>query len=376
MYRSGRAEQAALASRGAGSTRPGHRCRQVEVSKISEHGTSVTRARRDAEIRRCRRPCARHARACSEPQVCDATLPGRQASGSACAQDMHACSEPQTGRLKNPGSRSLGHGPQARHNGTTRRAGNRNSRHDDSAHILSAGLFGAATFFTCRHCRAGCKPPTTPAEKKIQLPSTVRCKHFSLQEVIRNRALTSKFVWTGAWPTLLFKDDSIAPRIHSHYSNTHIAHTYPLVIDFEIRLDSLWQVLCSYPRCFTPAHHPAGLSARDRHRLSQHHPYDLALYLSPPPLSVWPGPTRPDLDPRPDQHDSLHRPGPARPDPQPGPTRTHPRRALNCDSTSFTPAPHTSLSRARHLLRAAARVPRTSSLTSRLCALHYGLECP
>jgi hypothetical protein len=147
----------------------------------------------------------------------------------------------------------------------------------------------------------------------------VRCKHFSFKEVLRNRALTSKFVWTGAWPTLLFIDDSIALRIHSHDSNTHIAHTYHLVIDFEIRLDSLWQVLCSYPRCFTPAHHPAGLSARDRHRLSQHHPYDLALYLSLPPLSVWPGPTRPDLDPGPTS--TTLSTGPARP----GPTRSQAR---------------------------------------------------
>jgi hypothetical protein len=108
---------------------------------------------------------ARHASARSEPQVWDATQPGRQASGSACAQDMRACSKPQAGRLKNPGSRSLGPGPQVRHNGTTRRAGNRNSRHDDSTNILSAGPFGAATFFTCRHCQAGSKPKTTPAEK-------------------------------------------------------------------------------------------------------------------------------------------------------------------------------------------------------------------
>ena len=154
MYRSGRLEQAA--SEVVGLSRPA-RGQVLAGFTIAPYLSSPT------PVSPCSQP--QHASARSEPQVCDASPPGRQASGSACAQDIRACSEPQAGRLKNPGSRSLGHGPQARHNGTTRRAGNRNSRHDDSANILSAGPFGAATFFTCRHCQAGSKPKTTPAEK-------------------------------------------------------------------------------------------------------------------------------------------------------------------------------------------------------------------
>ena len=100
----------------------------------------------------------------------------------------------------------------------------------------------------------------------------------------------------------------------------------------------------------TTDHKWNGYTARDGHRPSQHHPYDLALFLSLSPLSVRPGPTRPDPArprPRPDQHYSLHRPGPGRPYPQ-------------------------------HLLRAAARVPRTSSLTvtSRLRALPLWPRAP
>ena len=59
--------------------------------------------------------------------------------------------------------------------------------------------------------------------------------------------LTSKFVWTGAWLTLLFKEDSIMPRIHIHDSNTHNAHTYLLQLTSKF----VWTVLAGparYPR--------------------------------------------------------------------------------------------------------------------------------
>ena len=134
---------------------------------------------------------------------------------------------------------------------------------------------------------------------------------FPLKRSAEIVQLTSKFVWTGAWLTLLFKEDSIMPRIHKHDSNTHNAHTYLLQLTSKF----VWTVFgrsCALSKMiFTPAHHPAGYTARDGHRPSQHHPYDLALFLSLPPLSVRPGPTRPDLDPGPTS--TTPSTGPARP---------------------------------------------------------------
>jgi hypothetical protein len=108
----------------------------------------------------------------------------------------------------------------------------------------------------------------------------------------------------------------------------------------------------SYNLTATPDHKRNGLAARDRHRPSQHHPYDLALSLSLSPLSVRPGPTRPDLD---------HGPPPARP----GPAR--PAARPDSDPSQTRPQPH---------IRAAARIGGIILTTSRLRTPQYGHGMP
>ena len=82
---------------------------------------------------------------------------------------------------------------------------------------------------------------------------------FPLKRSAEIVQLTSKFVWTGAWLTLLFKEDSTMPRIHNHDSNTHNAHTYLLQLTSKF----VWTVFgrsCALSKMiFTPAHHPAGI---------------------------------------------------------------------------------------------------------------------
>ncbi len=169
--------------------------------------------------------------------------PGRQASGSACAHDTRACRR-DASRI-----RAEGHsGPGRRYDTTPSLAG-------PATAIL--GTMTQPTYYPQdflgqqRSSRAGIVGPAA--------------NHQRLQQ-------------------------------KKKYSNRPPCgvNTFPLKRSaeiFEIRLDSLWQVLRSIQDDFTPAHHPAGISVRDRHRLSQHHPYDLALYLSLPRSQS--GPARP-----------------------------------------------------------------------------------
>ncbi len=151
---------------------------------------------------------------------------------------------------------------------------------------------------------------------------------FPLKKSAEIVQLTSKFVWTGVWLTLLFKEDSILPQFHNHDSNTHNAHTHLLQLTSKF----VWTVFgrsCALSKMNV---HPPTIPQEYQHvtAIGCHSITRTILHsfsLSPRSQS---GPARPR--PRPDQHYSLHRPGPARPNPQPGPTRTHPRRALNSTS--------------------------------------------
>jgi hypothetical protein len=208
----------------------------------------------------------------------------------------------------------------------------------------------------------------------------VRCKRFSLNEIAVQ--LTSKFVssWTGAWPTVTVGPcssskkipSSIVPRIHNHDSNTHIAHTYPLVIDFEMpsRLDSLGR-FCALSKMFLvhpPRARPPSESRRthDRHvtaiLVGCHHGHSTirtishSISLSRAPSSqsgpARPGPTKTPA--RPARLSPPARPGPARPAARP-----------DSDPSQTRSPPH---------IRAAARI-RVGGIvliTSRLRAYHDG----
>jgi hypothetical protein len=94
--------------------------------------------------------------------------------------------------------------------------------------MLSAGLFGEQC--SSRACIVGSAANHQRLQQKKKYSNRPPCgvNTFPLKRSAEIVQLTSKFVWTGAWLTLLFKEDSNVPRIHNHDSNTHNAHTYLL----------------------------------------------------------------------------------------------------------------------------------------------------